>query len=325
MATINRADYVIQSQIIFGDFLDVWIGGHVRRERILAASTRAKYMSHAENHIRPTFGKLQLREVTTRLIEAWLDDKAKPPVNLSWATRTDLRNILSSVFTKAEDWGYWQAKNPVERVSVGRRLNVREKRKLTTEQQSHLLAMVPESVALMIETALFCSLRVSEILGIQEKDFDGNAKTLSLRQRFYRGDLDVTRKTKPRTLQVGDLAPRLALRLTGEPDAFLFRVETRPQWGRKSAVCRDDRDILQHFLRPAAKALGLYYPGFGFHAFRREAITDTADLIGVGQAMKLAGHSSANMTQLYTLDDQDRQADAVKIRQERLRGKVGRA
>jgi integrase len=117
----------------------------------------------------------------------------------------------------------------------------------------------------------------------------------------------------------------LAVRLSGDPEAFLFRVETRPQWGRKVSVCRDDRDILQHFLRPAAVALGLYYPGFGFHAFRREAVTETADLLGIGQAMKLAGHSSADISLLYTLDDHDRQASAVKIRQERLRGKVGNA
>ena len=29
---------------------------------------------------------------------------------------------------------------------------------------------------------------------------------------------------------------------------------------RPRGVCRDDRDILQQFLRPAAEELGLYYP-----------------------------------------------------------------
>jgi len=34
--------------------------------------------------------------------------------------------------------------------------------------------------------------------------------------------------------------------------------------------------VLQHFLRPAAEKLGLYHPGFGFHSFRREAVTALA-------------------------------------------------
>ena len=31
----------------------------------------------------------------------------------------------------------------------------------------------------------------------------------------------------------------------------------------------DDRNLNQHVLRPAAKQLGLYWEGFGFHTFRR--------------------------------------------------------
>jgi hypothetical protein len=56
-------------------------------------------------------------------------------------------------------------------------------------------------------------------------------------------------------------------------------------------ICRDDRDINQHFLRPVAKALGIYYPGFGFHAFRREAITHLARLLDPFQAQRMAGHT----------------------------------
>jgi hypothetical protein len=47
-------------------------------------------------------------------------------------------------------------------------------------------------------------------------------------------------------------------------------------------ICRDDRDINNYFLRKQAKALGLYYVGFGFHAFRREAITAITASAGVG-------------------------------------------
>src|SRR5579885_387322 len=287
MATINRADYILQSQVNFGDFLDIYEREHVNRDGVLATSTRQKYRLHIKNHIRPAFEKLMLCEITTRLIENWLNDKAKPRRDggkiidgLSSAARADLRNIMSGIFTKAEHWGYWQDRNSVERVNLGRHQPVREKRKLSVDEQARIFSALPEDVCLLIETALWCSLRVSEVLGIQERDINLEQRTVTVQRRFYRGDLDVTCKTKPRTLPIGDLAERLAKRLTGNPNAFVFWVETRPLFGRKRSICRDDRDILQHFVRPVAKLLGLYYKGFGFHAFRREAITETSELIG---------------------------------------------
>ena len=83
---------------------------------------------------------------------------------------------------------------------------------------------------------------------------------------------------------------------------------------------RDDRDINQHFLRPAAKKLGIYRPGFGFHQFRREALTVYgADPM---QARKIAGHSHVDMTGAYTLDDRERQGTAIRAHQERIMGVV---
>lgn len=79
------------------------------------------------------------------------------------------RNILSGIFTKAEDWGCWNDRNPVERVTVGRQVFAREKRKLTEDQQARILSGLPEDVCLIIETALFCLPRISEVLGLQEK------------------------------------------------------------------------------------------------------------------------------------------------------------
>ena len=76
---------------------------------------------------------------------------------------------------------------------------------------------------------------------------------------------------------MGELSRLLAERHPGPQgaDDFVFSLKT------SRGVCRDDRDILQHLLRPAAEKLGLYYPGFGFHSFRREAVTALAQEIGL--------------------------------------------
>jgi hypothetical protein len=100
MQTINRADYVITSQINVGRFLDEYATMHVNR---LAASTQSKYRNHLKNHIRPAFESMMLCDLQPLVIQEWLNAK-----ELSWATKTDIRNILSSVFTKAIEYGRWK-------------------------------------------------------------------------------------------------------------------------------------------------------------------------------------------------------------------------
>lgn len=324
MATINRADYVVASQINFGKFLDEYRTMHVDR---LSASTRDKYANHLRNHIRPAFGKLMLCELQPLLVQRWLDakgERAGDKPGLSWATRTDLRNILSGVFTKAIEWGVWKDNNPIERVHVGRKQAVREQRKLTDDQTRRLLAALPADVRLAVCVGLFCTLRISEILGLQEKHLDFEHGLILVRQRFYRGDVDQPKNQKARRdVPMGYLSADLKALCVGDPERFVFQIKTAPDWGQRESVCRDDRDIHQHFLRPAAVALGVYWPGFGFHAFRREAVTAISSTLGVAQAMRMAGHSTMDMSLGYTLSDNAAQDAAVRARQESLIGKVG--
>ena len=265
MGTINRADYVIQAQIPFSQMLDEYLTSHVRAVDKLAASTRAKYECHIKNHVGPAFKDLQLCEITTKRIDEWIQAKAKS--GLSWATRCDLRNILSGIFTQAKAMGFYPKNevNPVADVSAGKKRAVRKKQKLTEDQTRKLLAALPGDVRLLCCTALFGTLRVSEMLGLQEKHMDCETGTIHIEQRYWRGDLDVTKGDKStRDVPMGGMAGELRMLLTGDPDRFVFQIKTRPQWGRVEALCRDDRAIHQHFLKPAAVLLKCYFKGFGF-------------------------------------------------------------
>jgi integrase len=98
-----------------------------------------------------------------------------------------------------------------------------------------------------------------------------------------------------------------------------FSVRTHLGREKKGRVRRDDRAINRHFLRPAAIALGVYYKGFGFHAFRREAVTDLAKYAGASQAQGMAGHSRVDTSLHYTQADLDAQTAAVLDLQNRVR------
>jgi len=313
MARLNDRKHVIQAQIRFGEFLDEYTKNFILKKDNLAVSTQGRYLSFIKNHVRPAFGDLMMAEVTTRAIDNWLTVKAN--AKMAWASRASLRNLMCGLFTQAAKWGYWQEKNPAMDVYVGRQRAVREKRKLTDEQTRELLAALPEDVRLICMMSLFCTLRISEVLGLQWKHIDWTRGAVMVRQRFYRGDLDEpkTRKAK-RDVPMGQLTEHLRAVYPGpgHEDDFVFSVKT------SKGICRDDRDINHYYLRKQARRLGIYWTGFGFHAFRREAITAISALAGVGQAMNAAGHSKSDMNQEYTLVDLSAQERAVRVFQDRI-------
>ena len=127
MARINRTQVVLQAQVRFGEVLDYYLNEFVHNPEKLSASTREKYENHIANHIRPAWQDRMLGEFRALEIEKWLTEKGKPRIversgkqkliaGLSWNTRTDLRNILSGIFTKAIEWGVWKGENPVTHV-----------------------------------------------------------------------------------------------------------------------------------------------------------------------------------------------------------------
>ena len=318
MAALNDRKRVIQAQVNFGDFLDEYTKSFILKRDNLAVPTQGRYLSFIKNHVRPAFGTLMMAEVTTKRIDDLLAAKAK--ANMAWSSRASLRNFICGVFTQAGKWGYWSEKNPAMDVYVGKQRAAREKRKLTDQQTRQLLEALPEDVRLICMVALFCTLRISEVLGLAWKHIDWERGVVMVRQRFYRGDLDVpkTRKAK-RDVPLGQLVDHLRSIWpgSGHEGDFVFSVKT------SKGVCRDDRDINHYFLRKQAKALGLYYVGFGFHAFRREAITAITASAGVGQAMNAAGHSKSDMSQEYTLVDLSAQERAINAFQDRILNKSG--
>lgn len=324
MRTINKADYVITSQIPVGAFLDEYLKLHVEK---LSPGAKGKYTSLIKNYIRKRFGDQRMMDLQTLPVQSWLDTFAQPKENgeprLSWATRTDIRNVLSSMFSKAIEWGRWKDRNPIEHVHAGRRRAAREKRKVSDDDMRKLLASCPHDVRLAVCVGLFCTLRVSETLGLQEKHLDFERGVIQVRQRWYRGHLDQPKNDNAkRDVPMGYLAGDLKAICTGNPERYVFEIKTHRE--RKSpTICRDDRDLNQHFLRPEAKRLGFYWKGFGWHAFRREAVTAISASIGIGQAMKLAGHAKADMSLLYTMADHQTQDAAIKARQSALIGETG--
>lgn len=294
----------IDVYMTFGDLIEEFERSYMPK---LATPTRLKYASLLKAHVKPGLALMEIAAVTTRALDHWLSSKAEQ--GLSWSTRSDLRNLVSSVYTRAERWEIWTGKNPAKLASPGRRSYVYEKRKLSVTQTMGLLRKLPQDVRLVCMVALFCGLRISEVLGLCWKHIDFDRGMLLIRQRYYRGDVDRTKTdASDRDVPFGHLEDMLRKLHPGKgsDERFCFVVTTC------SGSTRDDCTIRRYFLRPAAEKMGIYYPGFGFHSFRREAVTAIAGECDAIQASRVAGHTRMDVTLLYGLDDYARQRRAIE-------------
>ena len=311
---VNQGRLLVQSQLRFRDivrrFLDV-------RVPQLGYATQNKYRTQIENHILPSFGDLRICDIDRPGVEAWLT--AKADAGLGWWSRIDLKGVLSAIFTAATDWKLWDGDNPTKGVRIGRKRLVREKRLLTADELRTILTKVDDRARFVILILFGLGLRISEALGLRWHDIDLDAGTMTIRRRWYRGDLSEDGETKSenscRVVQLGPLAGEFRSRYPGPQarDQFVFI-------GDDGHMPPDDRDLLRYEFRPVLKRLKLYYPGFGWHAFRRQNVTWRQQVGGATpfEAQRAAGHGSLDMTYLYTLADAERERAQVQAMWDKL-------
>lgn len=303
LETINARLFVAQSQVLFKDLAAQFLAVRVPQ---LGVATQAKYEIQIRNHLVPCFGDEKLGEIDRLAVESFLNIKAD---TLGWWSRVDLKGILSAMFTAAKDWHLWDGENPTRGVRIGKKILVREKRLLKAEELRTLLGALVDRPKFIVLISFGLGLRISEVLGLRWADIDFDKQTIQVRRRWYRGDLSEENETKSSasTAQLWMCDSMLAefrQRYPGphKRSQFVFI-------GDDGQTPPDDRDMLREEFRPVLKRLGLYYKGFGWHAFRRQNITwrQTVGEATPLEAQKGARHASLDMTYLYTLTDTQRE------------------
>ena len=321
MAPINAGKTMVQAQIPFRILVQKFLDARAPQ---LGEATQAKYRQHIENHILPDLGNLRMADIDDPTVQVWLIQKKED--GLSWWTRTDLRNLGSAIFNQARKWKLWSGENPFKAVEVGTKIEVREKRLLNAENFGRLLAGLATwpsviegipgpMVRVMVLIAFVTGFRISEVLGLKWSDIDWERKEVTLRRRWHRGsEGPPTTARSKRTRKLGPLLEELHQFARGHgSDEWIFSGAER--------VPPDDRNLSQHILRPAAKQLGLYWKGFGWHTFRRQSISWRQEAGATPfEAMCAAGHSRPDTTWLYTISDETREEEQLGRMWERLTG-----
>ncbi len=316
MAPINQGKFILQAQIRFSELVEKYRESRLPR---LGPATQEKYDIQLRNHIMPVFGKADMADIDRQGIEAWLVREAGKHNHIdsdgevhefngmgSWGL-LDLRNILSAIFTAAIDWGFWQGENPCARVRLGPTVPKRGEPVIPKAADlQRFLGAIPDtcilpaaSARLAVLTAVVAGLRVSEVLGLEPEDINILEGTLQVQRRWRRGEFGPTKTAASRRIrQIGPLAEQLAE--LGKGKLYIFE--------REPGTPPDDRDLQQHVFRPAAKAAGIYFEGFGMHTFRRLNVSWRQEEGATPyEAMKAAGHSRPQTTWNYTVTDVDRE------------------
>jgi hypothetical protein len=111
---VNNQVFTLRDQIPFRDFVGLY-----RRDFMpnLGLGTQQKYSSLFDTHLFPAFGSLRLYDITTERLQAFLTEKRRD--GLSWWCRSDMKNLLSGLFTCAAGWKYWFKPNPTVGTEIG--------------------------------------------------------------------------------------------------------------------------------------------------------------------------------------------------------------
>lgn len=298
MNIINRAGHVIQQQMPFSVLIDAYVENHVNREDTIAFSTRTTYNQHLNKEIRPELGSVPVAKITTLYAEKWISEHKV-------SIRPDLKKICRGIFAKAIKWGLFNGKNPFVDASIGKKKTIYQRQSLSDDDQLRILEALPPDMNLFCSIALFCTLRKSEVRGLQWKHIDWKRGLVMVRQRWYKGDIDEAKTKKSmRDVPLEHLLAPLRKMYPGD--------------GHDNDFIFDTRSDLHSPLVRAAKKLNLYWRGFGFHQFRREALTEYDHSVGIGQAAQIGGHANVNQTARYIMPVPERAHQAVKDFQERI-------
>ena len=297
--------------IIFGKLAELWKRDYVEKlaagRPMIAATTKAKYL-YCLSIILPRWKHVRLKDMRSKEVLDWLQSACT-----SWHAMCSLRNAMSGIITKATEWEILPETfaNPIQRVKLPRKWEVREKRILSPEETARVMARIEEPNCLICDTCLDTGTRISEVTGLMVKHFDFEKGIIKIEQRNWHGDIDVPKTAKSRrTLALGGLAARYKAWIAGlkhqGPNAWVFPQEdvlNQPRW---------DSGV-RKALKAAAAAENLDFPGFGPHSLRRANITWRQEVGGSSiETSKIAGHASTAITEEYTFVQLKRQDELTR-------------
>jgi integrase len=298
-AEIRRADWIDPDagKILFGDYADSWIGDHVLKPR-----TEELYRGLLKNHLKPTFGNVDLGKIHEGAVRRWRKERlsagprqAHPfgPVTVAKAYR-----LLHAIMTTAVEDGAIR-NNPCHIKGAGQE-HSDERPVVPVAILVELLDHVPPRYRALVLLATFANLRFGELAALRRDQLDLDTcevrVTASMAQMNDGRLIDGGPKSRAGNRTVSfpaDIVPELADHIerfvAPDPHALVF---VGPKGGRLR------RQNFARFWDRAREAVGM--PELHFHDLRHTGNTmAAAQGASLRELMERMGHSSPRAALIY--------------------------
>ena len=297
MRGVNGEVFTINASIPWEQFVEVFDRNHIAA---LAVPTQNNYRQQLKSHITPALKQYRLGQIGTLEVQNIFNGKE---AELARQTRTTIRGVLRSAFTCARLWKLIDT-DPMEGVNVGGGpRTVRECRIPTLAEVQSLMDLCEGDVPMLIQSLYGTGMRISEAAGLEVSDLDFVEGIIHVRRRRCRGNVaDTKSEAGNRDLPMGNIKEDLAAHVDGRSGTvFLYN---------EAPIV--DNALLDNYVTPRMVKLGIKFPGFGWHSFRRLhlSLMDQQGLT-LFELRRQAGHSSIKTTQKYIADNPVRRAAAA--------------
>lgn len=292
---------VAHDNILYGELLDMWLKSCSLKVK---RSSYARYCHLVNTHIRPSLGKLRLREIDNDRLEDYVafllaEGRIDKSGGLSPKTVSDILCIVKSSLRHAQARGYALFCSP-ELISVKRGKG--EMRVLCADEQlkiTEYLTRDTDELKLGILLSLYAGLRIGEVCALKWDDIDTKSGICSVKRTLLRIQSDGSdgRKTE---IIITSPKSESSERDIPLPD-FLLETAAKLKKGDDCYVLtgRSDKFVEPRTMQNAFKRMlaDCGIEDANYHALRHTFATRCVEIgFEIKSLSEILGHSSVNIT-----------------------------
>ena len=194
----ERAGNREEQRVLGGNWHDAALGAipfqlYVERDWLpskhIEATTRAAYVSNLNKHFFPFFGRKQMHQITSSLVQDWVTLAASE--GLSARSIGKYHTMLHSIFKRAVR-DKLIVTNPCEHTELPK-IIARQTRTITPDEFDVLIRAVPDEHRLMVETAIETGMRWGELIALKPRHVDFLRRTVTVEDTI----IEVSKKHSP--------------------------------------------------------------------------------------------------------------------------------
>jgi len=175
------------AEVTLAVYADTWLGA-----RDLADRTRDHYRQLLRDHLVPTFGRQALASVTPAQVRTWHSNLATGPT-----ARAHAYGLLKAILATATADDIIVA-NPCRVRAGGQAPTAKKMSPATLDELAVLTAAMPDRLQMMVQLAVWCSLRFGEVAELRRSDVDLDRRLIHVRRAVVRTEAGTVVK-KPKS------------------------------------------------------------------------------------------------------------------------------